>query len=295
MTLESADLSATEEWVMKGETMRAPLIKSGAVLLVFVLLAYFTSSSPEGSVLGSIGMIIVSAFRLVQWSVGMVIALAVSIACLFGIFLGAVAMVDRYAAATMYQGLKQSLAVLFAPVLGLLGSARKTAPATLPLAPAVSAPVQPPVPTVDKEEVKGELKAVLASELEIVAASQQNLDDRIAALAATVQELESKSTGYAEAAQVDAIAKAIADSGKLLGSVQETLSSLEARVNDTMQQLQALTPEKVLGDLPGRLQKIEQSADSGFDPKPLVETVAGLQKELDELKKKSPAKTKKKA
>ena len=34
--------------MMKANTMRAPLLKAGAVLLVFVLLAYLTSASPEG-------------------------------------------------------------------------------------------------------------------------------------------------------------------------------------------------------------------------------------------------------
>ncbi|MGE4559571.1 MAG: hypothetical protein AB7E77_05190, partial [Desulfobulbus sp.] len=65
---------------MKTNMMRAPLIKSAVVLLIFILLAYLTSASPEGGVLNSLGLIIIGAFRFVQWAFAMVIGLAVCIA-----------------------------------------------------------------------------------------------------------------------------------------------------------------------------------------------------------------------
>ncbi|NLB06157.1 MAG: hypothetical protein GX835_04180 [Desulfobulbaceae bacterium] len=83
---------------MKTNAMRTPLIKAGVVLLVFVLLAYLTSASPEGGVLDSVGLIIIGAFRLVQWAIAMIIGVAVCIAFLIGVFLFAVSLYDREAA-----------------------------------------------------------------------------------------------------------------------------------------------------------------------------------------------------
>ena len=92
--------------MMKTNMMRAPLIKSGLVLLLFVLLAYLTSASPDGGVLGSLGLIIIGIVRFIQWSIAMVIGLAVSIAFLIGVFLFAVSLVNKETAADMYQATK---------------------------------------------------------------------------------------------------------------------------------------------------------------------------------------------
>ena len=64
---------------MKTNTMRAPLYKAGAVILVMALLAYLTSAS-GGGVLDSVGQLIIGAFRLVQWAIAMTIGIAVCIA-----------------------------------------------------------------------------------------------------------------------------------------------------------------------------------------------------------------------
>ena len=61
---------------MKTNTMRAPLYKAGAVILVMALLAYLTSAS-GGGVLDSVGQLIIGAFRLVQWAIAMTIGIAV--------------------------------------------------------------------------------------------------------------------------------------------------------------------------------------------------------------------------
>ena len=107
---------------MKTNMMRAPLIKSAIVLLIFVLLAYLTSSSPEGGVLNSVGLIIIGAFRLVQWAFAMAIGLAVCIAFLIGIFLFAVSLVNKETAASMYEGVKCSISELCRPLFACLGS-----------------------------------------------------------------------------------------------------------------------------------------------------------------------------
>ena len=76
------------------------------------------------------------------------------------------------------------------------------------------------------------------------------------------------------------------------------MATLEGKINDTVQQLQAITPEKMLGEIPARLEKLEQGGDEkGFDPAPLTASIESLQKEMEELKKKNTGggKTKKKA
>ena len=51
--------------------------------------------------------------------------------------------------------------------------------------------------------------------------------------------------------------------------------------------MQDLTPDKLLGDLPGRLDKLEQQGkEPGFDPQPLTESIQALQQEVEELRKK---------
>lgn len=99
---------------MKTNAMRTPLIKAGVVLLVFVLLAYLTSASPEGGVLDSVGLIIIGAFRLVQWAIAMIIGVGVCIAFLIGVFLFAVSLYDREAASVLYAKTKSAVADLLA-------------------------------------------------------------------------------------------------------------------------------------------------------------------------------------
>ena len=247
---------------MKTNMMRAPLIKSAIVLLIFVLLAYLTSSSPEGGVLNSVGLIIIGAFRLVQWAIAMAIGLAVCIAFLIGIFLFAVSLVNKETAASMYEGVKCSISELCCPLFSCLGSFQcKDAPCA---------------PAHHGAGLKDELQTIIAGEVKKVADNQQALNDQFAALNTKIQALEVKSNDFAAAGQLEAIA---------------------GEINSTVQQLQAITPEKMLGDLPARLEKLEQKGE-GFDPKLLTESIETLQREVEEMKKKGAGnnpKTKRKA
>lgn len=271
---------------MKENMMRTPLIKSAVVLLIFVLLAYLTSASPEGSVLNSVGLIIIGAFRFVQWLVAMAIGLTFCIAFLIGIFLFAVSLVNKETAASMYAGVKQSVAVLCAPLFCRLGAACKTSPAlpsALPLE-----PVQSVQPAVDAGQLKDELQAIIVGEVKKVVDSQQALHDQVVTLTAQLQALEEKSASFAASGQLEVIASEIAGTGKVLATVQAAVAGLEGQLGDTVQKLQAITPEAILGDLPARLQGLEQQgAALVFDPQPLTDSLQTLQKEVEELKKKN--------
>ena len=272
---------------MKENMMRTPLIKSAVVLLVFVLLAYLTSASPEGSVINSVGLIIIGAFRLVQWAIAMAIGLAFCIAFLIGIFLFAVSLVNKETAASMYAGVKRSVATLCAPLFSRLGSLTcKESSCTQPTQ--STQPAQSVQAAVDTEQLKDELQVIIVSEVKKVTDNQQTLHEQFAALNAQMQTMEEKSSGFAAAAQLEAIAGEITASGKILGTVQNTVATLEGKLSDTVQKLQTITPETMLGDIPARLQSLEQKGDDkGFDPQPLTETLQTLQKEVEELKKRN--------
>jgi len=275
---------------MKPTMMRAPLYKAGAVLLFFVILAYLTSASPDGGVLNSIGQIIIGAFRFVQWSIAMVIGLTFSIAVLIGIFLFAVSLVNKASAAAMYQTLKASVMNLCQPVFSRYCSKAPgvTAPCAAAPAPAACAPEQP----------KEDLSVKIADEIQKVADSQKALNDQFSALSGKIQSLEEKSADFVAASQLEAINAELASSGKALGTVQENMSALEGKVNQTLQQVNAITPEKILGDIPARLQKLEVKGDEpGFNPAPQAASIETLQQEVEALKKKGAtgSKAKKKA
>lgn len=269
---------------MKTNMMRAPLIKSGLVLLLFALLAYQTSSSPEVGVLGSLGLIIVGIFRFIQWSIAMVIALAACIAFLIGIFLFAASLVDKESAAAMYEATKRNVAELLRPVFASLSClCGQSATCCTTAAPA--------------EELKAELQALISNEMTKVTASQQALNEQFAAISSKLQALEAKSGEFVASTQLEAIAGDIAASTQALTEVKTNMANLEGKLKDTTSQLQGITPDKVLGDLPSRMAQLEAKGD-GFDPQPLAASVEALQKEMEEIKKKSavaPGKARKKS
>ena len=266
---------------MKANMMRAPLIKSAVVLLVFTLLAYLTSASPDGSVLNSVGLIIIGAFRFVQWAIAMIIGVSFCIAFLIGVFLFAVFLVDRDLSASLYEKTKVSVAALVAPVFSLVG---------VMLCKDASC-AQPVQAVMDNDQLKNELQTIITGEVKKVSDSQQVLHEQFVSLNAKIQSIEEKAAGFASADQLAVIAGEIAASGKTLETVESTVATLEGKLNDTTQKLQAITPEKLLGDLPSRLDKLEQKGDEpGFDPKPLSDSIESLHKEVEQLmKQKSPA------
>lgn len=265
---------------MNTNMMRTPLIKSGVVLLVLVLLAYLTSATPDGSVLNSIGLIIIGAFRFVQWLIAMTIGVSFCIAVLIGIFLFAVSLADKELAASLYSKTKVSIGALLAPVFSGISA--------LKCADSACSPPQAVAQGTDEGQLKNDLQAIIAEEVKKVSDSQAALHQQFSSLHAKIQTIEEKASGFAGSEQVAAIADEIAASGKVLGSVQETVTVLEGKLNDTTQKLQAITPEKMLGDIPARLVKLEQKDEpAGFDPQPLNESIENLQKQMEELKKKN--------
>lgn len=269
---------------MNTNAMRGPLYKAGAVLLFFILLAYLTSASPEGSVLNSVGQIIIGAFRLVQWAFAMAIGLAFSIAFLIGVFLFAVSLVNKETSATMYAQVKTWVADSLQPFF-----------ARLHCAPCQSSPNNGTQLTAGPSQE--EIRQIIAGEVQKVTNSQQALNDQFAGLTKKIATLEAQSATLASADQLGTIASDVAASGQVLSMVQEKVGGLETALTATTQQIQSLSPEKILGDLPERLGKIEKAVEAQtFDPEPLQASVQALQEDIESLKKKGqPARPKKKS
>jgi len=294
---------------MKENMMRSPLLKAGLVLLVLVLLAYLTSASPEAGLFSSIGLLVIGVFKLALWAIAMVIGLTFSIAFLIGIFLFAAFLVNKEKAASLYQATKTSVCDFFQPLCSRFSgfvkcketSAPCAAPPPLPSAAAtvdVAPETAAPEPAAPEASFKEELQAIVAGEVRKVTESQQALSDQFAALAGKFQALEDKSADFASAGQVGTIVSELTAAGKTLETVQAQVATLEGKIGETAQQLQAITPEKMLGDIPARLQKLEQPKDE----QPAVETAPpaasseSVQVEVEAPKKRkissSPAKKK---
>ncbi|MDD2464004.1 MAG: hypothetical protein PHI97_08395 [Desulfobulbus sp.] len=244
-------------------------------------MAYLTSASPEGSVLNSLGLIIIGAFRFVQWIIAMVIGLTVCIAFLIGIFLFAAYLVDKDIAAEKYAGVKMRVAELLMPIFSFIGSLQckdgKCCASSAPAAPAAI-------------ELKDELQSIISGEVQKVTACQQTLSDQFAAINSKIDALEAKSADFAGTAQLEAIASEIAASGQALSEVKGQVAALESKLNDTAAKLDGIDAVKILGDVPARLEKLEQQ-DNSFDPQPLNEAIETLKADMEEVKKKTPAKS----
>lgn len=94
---------------MNSNMLRAPLIKSAALLAVISLLVYLTATSAEGSLWSSLGTLFMASLRIVQLTLGLIVSFLFCLAVLIGIFLGGMAIVSRESAAKMLEQLRQTI------------------------------------------------------------------------------------------------------------------------------------------------------------------------------------------
>ena len=97
---------------MANNNFKNPLLQSAAVIAAVVVLILVVGSSGSSSAGGGIVALFVGIGNAILFTIGMSIALALSITILIGIFLAAVAMVDKNEASKMYEGLKKNFAAL---------------------------------------------------------------------------------------------------------------------------------------------------------------------------------------
>ncbi len=257
---------------MKANALRGPLIKSAIVLLIISMLAFFTSTSPGGGLWGSMGTLVITILRTVQWIIGMIIALSVSLAVMIGIFLGAVALVNPASSSRMFEGLRQTLSSWFAPVLSLLNSDKDAG-------------------SVDRLEsfVQG-VKKELAADVQQVQAnlgkSLAEVEGKISRFSSRVGNLEETAANLAQTEQVDALAEEVKGAGESLTEIKSVADSLKGRMDQAEKQVKEVAGEAILGDLPSRIEALEQKViPESVDTKPLEKDITALKNELATVQK----------
>jgi hypothetical protein len=260
---------------MKANTLRGPLIKSAIVLFIISMLAYFTSTSPGGSVWASMGTLTVTILRTVQWAISLVIALAVSLSVMIGIFLGAVALVNPASSASMFESLVKTLGTWFAPLAAIFSSNKE----------AELAKTLEGMATDLKKELTADIQAVQSGLRQGIT----GVESKVSSVASRLGTIEETAASLAPSEQVEALAEEVKSAGESLAEIKGVAESLKGKVEQAEKQVKEVSGETILGDLPSRLEALEQQEIPepvpAVDVSPLEQEIASLKKELAEVKK----------
>ncbi len=214
---------------MKNNTLRAPLIKSAVVLVVFSLLAYLTSTSPNGSVWNSLGQIFFGVFRIAQLGVGLVLALFFCLVVLIGIFLGSVAVVSRDSAAKMYSQLCQMLADR---LLFLKKMIKKD----------------------DSQQI---------SALDAIGERQDRLENNLAALHSRFAQLNKHNDGRLEQTErLEYLTEEVAASREIGNQAEEKIQALAGQVEEMMRQIRESNPGPRLAELAAGIETLAERIEA---------------------------------
>ena len=228
---------------MKPNVLQAPLIKSAIVLVIFSLLFYFTSTSPEGSVWGSIGSIFIFAFRTIQWALALAIGLIVSLAVLIGIFFGAVALFNPASASRMYEGLRQTLLAWFAPLITLCKSKREEK-----LAAAFDT---------FSQDLKKEFSSDIQAAQVDLKKNQDELETKLSGLSSRLATFEEATTGLAAAEQVETMIGQVNDVVESTAVIKKSVDALESSIDFT-------GLEKNIAELQSELASVQQKTEEAL-------------------------------
>ena len=234
---------------MKPNVLQAPLIKSAIVLVIFSLLFYFTSSSPDGSVWGSIGSIFIVAFRTIQWAFALAIGLIVSLAVLIGIFFGAVALVNPASASRMFEGLRQTLLNWFAPLITLCKTKRQEKL------------------TAAFDTFGQDLKKEFASDIQAtqmgLSKTQTELETRLGSISSRLATLEEATNRMAPSEQVEAMVGEVNDVVESTAVIKETVDTLKSSVEQTAS-VDITGLEKNIAELQSELASVQQKTEEAL-------------------------------
>ena len=251
---------------MKPNILRGPLINSVIVLAIFSLLVYFTGSSAEGSVWAAIGTIFITVFKTIQWLLGLSIGVVVCIAVMIGIFFGAVAMKNPSSASHMYDRLRLTLLDWLLPLINVFKSDHK----------------EHLTSTLNSfgSDLKKEINTDILATRNMLKKNQGELENKISSLSSRLTALEETASGLAAAEQVDALAGEVKGVVESAAEIKGTLDTLKTSAEQTAKQIQAVSGEAILGEIPARIEALEQQEIP--EPPPAVD-ITPLQKEMTQL------------
>lgn len=257
---------------MNNNILRTPLLNTAAVFAFFIGLLAVSLAHPEATLFESVGLLIQVVFRAIQLLIGLVLAAAFCLAVLIGIFLGAVTLSSRESAARMYGELRQTLAAWFAPTLELIGKKKIEEPVNFE-----------PV----REEMRQELQANIEAIQGHIHATRELLAGKIELLSSRIDVLEELTARMADSSQVEALRNEVRGAMTTLAGIEGAVGGMKACVEQTAQQILQISPEKMLGDLPERLQLLEQREPEVIDITPLERDIAVMQQELASVREKA--------
>ncbi len=253
---------------MKSSQLRAPLIGSAIVLAFLSLVVYFTLTTPDGSLFSSFGSIVVLILRSIQLVIGLGLALLVSLAVLIGIFLGAVAIFNASAASRMYEGLRSTLASWLTPLLGALKSDQ-------------GEKIQEELASL-KNGLKNEMVRMVAPVKKELAVLEKSAETKVTALKNKLCEVEEGVAAKAASEDLEAVNTELAALAESIKGIEATLKDLSAKVENAGK----VDPAEVVGDLPARVEALEQQeVPEAVDLQPVEEKIDGLAKAIEQATK----------
>ncbi len=269
------------------------LLYAGAVLLFFLLLVNLTLVRPDGGVFSSIGILIVSLFKLVLFIIGLTIGIALCLAVFLGIFVAAAYLRNSQLgkesarktwAAVQYQ-VYTALACIAPGKFGNLAPATACCGETaFPGACACNTiGTDAAAPGVDEPLASSPVSAVQEQVME----SLRLIEQRVADIEISVRTVESGGCAHGE--QLDAMRGAMQE---LEGRSQEELASKFAPVQEQLGQMAkqgelVSSVSKKLDDIVLRLAVLEkQTTQFNELPQQVTELRGELQQQIEALQKK---------
>ncbi len=250
---------------MKSSQLRSPLIGSAIVLAILSLVVYFTLTTPDGSLFSSFGSIVMLVLRTIQLVIGLGLALLASLAVLIAIFLGAVAIFNASAASRMYEGLRSTLAAWLTPLAGMIQSDQ-------------GGKFQEKLAGLG-EEMKIEMVGLVAPLKKELAAIQETSDKKVSVLKSRLGVIEEGVSSRASGEEVETLGGEVAALAEVVKGIEATLKDLAARV----EQAGKVDSAEILGDLPARMEALEQKEiPEPVDLQPVEEKIDGLAKTIAE-------------
>ncbi|MGB5685897.1 MAG: hypothetical protein WBM35_08800 [Candidatus Electrothrix sp.] len=278
---------------MKNNTLLKPLINSVIVLALFSMLMYLITGSPEATIWSSFGMIVMGVLRTLQWIIAMLLALLVCLAFLFAIFFGAVALFDREISSKMYGNLKT---LLLSGLASFTGQCCCTSAQSSQEEAITKPTTKPTTETVAEAFALKQECETMNTEInnirEHIQTTDQALIDKVDQVTARIDSLEAMTTDIASKKQLDDMSHEVQDAVGSLAGIESAVSAMKSSVKQTESKQQEISSDKILGDLPQRVQTLEEQLSAvempePVDISPLQNDINALQSELTQLKEKA--------
>ncbi|MDU9047532.1 MAG: hypothetical protein Q3M30_01690 [Candidatus Electrothrix sp. Rat3] len=272
---------------MKNNMLQKPLILSVLILSLLSTLIYLIAGNPEATVWSSFGLIIMGILRTIQWIIAMALALLVCLAFLFALFFGAVALFDRNTSAKMFHNLKAFLLSGLLPFTGQccsnISSAQSSCEETT---------TEVKTETLAEKQESETINAEINNIQEHLHTTRQVLTDKIDQITSRIDSLEAMTTDMASKKQLDDMSHEVQNAVDSLSGIQNAVSAMQSCVDQTESQLKEISPESILGDLPQRVQTLEEQQRAAEPPEPvdispLQNDINAMQSELTHVKEKA--------